>query len=114
MNISLLYAMKTIITSSGNTRDSKFDLRFGRAAWFCVYNKDNKTTNFIENSFKNSNGGAGTMTSEMAAELGASKVISGHFGPKAKNLLEKLRIQMIEMHEEELYVEDIINKLENN
>ena len=79
--------------------------------WFCVYNKDNKTTNFIENSFKNSNGGAGTMTSEMAAELGASKVISGHFGPKAKDLLEKLQIQMVEIHEEKLQIEDIINKL---
>lgn len=106
--------MKTIITSTGNKPDSKFDLRFGRAAWFCVYDRETRTTNFIENSFKNINGGAGTKTSEMAAELGASQVVSGHFGPKAKDLLEKLQIQMVEMHEEELYVEDIIQKLENN
>lgn len=105
--------MIIIITSTGNKRDSKFDLRFGRAAWFCVYDRDSKTTNFIENSFKNTNGGAGTKTSEMAAELDASQVISGHFGPKAKDLLEKLQIQMVEIHEEELCVEDIINKLEN-
>ena len=106
--------MKTIITSSGDNVNSKFDLRFGRAGWFCVYDKETHTTNFIENSFKNSNGGAGTKSSEMAAELGANQVISGHFGPKAKDMLDKFKIQMIELHEEELDVKDVILKIENN
>jgi predicted Fe-Mo cluster-binding NifX family protein len=106
--------MKTIITSTGNQLDSQFDLRFGRAGWFCVYDNETKTTNFVENGFKNVNGGAGTKTSEMAAELGAKKVISGHFGPKAKDLLERLSIQMVTLEDEELNVEDIISKLENN
>ena len=106
--------MKTIISSTGNKQDSKFDLLFGRAGWFCVYDRDTKTTNFIENSFKNLNGGAGTKSSEMIAELGAHQVISGHLGPKAKDLLEKLQIQMVKMHEEALNVDDVINKLENN
>lgn len=105
--------MKAIITSTGDQLTSKFDLRFGRAGWFCVYDKETKTTNFIENSFKNSNGGAGTKTSEMAAELGATQVISGHFGPKAQDMLERLKIQMVTMDDEELKVEDIIEKLEN-
>ena len=106
--------MKTIITSSGDNVESKFDLRFGRAGWFCVYDKETRTTNFIENSFKNTNGGAGTKSSEMAAELGASQIISGYFGPKAKDMLEKFQIQMIELHEEEMNVKDIISKIENN
>lgn len=105
--------MKTIITSTGDNTQANFDLRFGRAGWFCVYDVETKETNFIENSFKNSNGGAGTKSSEMAAELGATKIVSGHFGPKAKGLLEKLKIQMVEIHEEHLKVEDIISKLEN-
>lgn len=105
--------MKTIITSTGDNKESIFDLHFGRAGWFCVYDNELKTTNFIENSFKNVNGGAGTKSSEMAAELGAKQVISGHFGPKAKDLLERLNIQMIIMNEGELKVVDIINKLEN-
>lgn len=106
--------MKTIITSTGDTLNSKFDLRFGRAGWFCVYDNSTQTTNFVENSFKNSNGGAGTKASEMIAELGASQVISGHFGPKAKDLLERLKIQMITLHEDKTNIEEIINKLENN
>lgn len=105
--------MKTIITSTGENTKAKFDLRFGRAGWFCVYDTKSKETNFIENSFKNSNGGAGTKSSEMAAELGATQIISGHFGPKAKELLDKLKIQMVELHEEQLLVEDVINKLDN-
>ncbi len=106
--------MKTIITSTGDSTLAEFDLRFGRAGWFCVYDAETKETNFIENSFKNSNGGAGTKSSEMAAELGATQVISGHFGPKAKDLLERLNIQMVTMNDEQLKVEDIISKLEKN
>jgi predicted Fe-Mo cluster-binding NifX family protein len=105
--------MKTIITSLGDSIDAGFDLKFGRAGWFCVYDRESKTTDFIPNSFKDSNGGAGTKSSEMVAELGANQVISGHFGPKAKDLLERLNIQMITMDENELLVVDIINKLEN-
>lgn len=106
--------MKIIITSTGDNLNSTFDLRFGRAGWFCVYNKETKTSNFIKNSFKDLNGGAGTKSSEMVAELGTKKVISGHFGPKAKDLLERLNIQMVTMDENELKVADIISKLENN
>lgn len=106
--------MKTIISSTGNKLNSAFDLRFGRAGWFCIYDRETKTSDFVINSFKDVNGGAGTKTSEMAAELGASQVISGHFGPKAKDLLERLNIQMIIMNESELKVEDIIEKLEKN
>jgi predicted Fe-Mo cluster-binding NifX family protein len=106
--------MKVIITSTGDNINSTFDQRFGRAGWFCVYDNETKTSNFIENSFKEASGGAGTKTSEMAAELGANQVISGHFGPKAKDLLERLNIQMIVMNEAELKVEDVIKKLEKN
>jgi len=106
--------MKTIITSIGDNKDAKFDLRFGRASWFCLYDRETKSTDFIKNSFKDLNGGAGTKSSEMVSELGASQVISGHFGPKAKDLLERLNIQMVTLDENELNVADIISKLENN
>ena len=45
------------------------------------------------------------------AELGAKKVISGHFGPKAKSLLEKLKIQMITIDDEDKSIENIIKDL---
>lgn len=106
--------MKTIITSTGNSLNSKFDQRFGRAGYFCVYDHDTETTNFVKNNFKDLNGGAGTKSSEMAAELGAELIVSGHFGPKAVTMLEKLSIKTTVIQEEGLSVEDVIKKLDNN
>ena len=113
MNNSEIF-MKTIITSTGDHVQAKFDERFGRAGWFCVYDPSDSSTFFIENSFKKSNGGAGTKSSEMVAELGATKVISGDFGPKAKNLLEKFNIQMIILENADLSIADIIQKITKN
>lgn len=103
--------MKTIISSTGDTLSSNFDLRFGRAAWFCIYDEQNKTTEFILNEFVDSQGGAGTKAAEKMASLEANKVISGHFGPKAKDLLNKLNIQMVALSEENASIEDIITKI---
>lgn len=102
-----------LITSTGNHLNSKLDLRFGRAAWFCIYNAETKETEFIENENVNAQGGAGTKTAEKVAELGVNKVISGDFGPKAKSLLERFKIQMIILDEGNSTIQDILNKLKN-
>ena len=81
--------MKKIITSTGDSLNSECDLRFGRASWFCVYDIETGKTQFIKNENKDLNGGAGTKSAEFVAELGATQIISGDFGPKAKSLLEK-------------------------
>ena len=87
--------MKTAITSTGDKITSKMDARFGRASYICVYDDDNGTAQFFENENKNLNGGAGTKTVEKIVELGVECVFSGDFGPKAKSLLERMKIQMI-------------------
>ena len=104
--------MKIIITSKGNNLNSKFDLRFGRGAFLCVFNTETKNTEFIENENKDINGGAGTKTAEKVAELGAERVISGDFGPKAKTLLEKLQIQMVIPKEGNKTIGEMINQLD--
>ena len=106
--------MKVIITSKGDNLQSKFDLRFGRAGWFCIYDSENETARFIENENKDDSGGAGTKAAEKVAELNISKVISGDFGPKARTLLEQLKIQMILFSEKEKSVQDIIEKIKMN
>lgn len=103
--------MKTVITATSNDVNSTFDKRFGRGAWFCVYNDETGETSFTENVNVNANNGAGTSASALMAKLGAKKVISGHFGPKAKEVLEELGIQMVIFQEDNLTVQDIINKL---
>lgn len=103
--------MRTVITATGNNKEAMFDLRFGRAGWFCVYNEDSGEMEFIENPFKDVNGGAGTRSAEKMIELGVGKVISGDFGPKAKDLLEKFNIQMVIIQGENQTIGDIMNQL---
>lgn len=103
--------MKTVITSTDKKTSATFDLRFGRAAWFCLYDDESGKTEFVENAHLNDGHGAGTKAAELMAELGATKVISGDFGPKAKDLLEKLNIQMVIIPSDQNTIADIINKL---
>lgn len=105
--------MITVITSSGKELDSKIDLRFGRAANYCIYNEENQTVDFIENLNLNTSNGAGTKAAEKMVELKVDKIISGHYGPKAKELLDKFNIQLVIMNDEKLTIKEIINKLKN-
>ena len=102
---------KTVITSSGNELASQFDKRFGRADWFCVFDSKTKESTFVKNKFVNSNHGAGTQAAELMVELKANRIISGDFGPKAKELLEKLDIQMI-IIQDSTSVQAIVDKID--
>ena len=99
--------MKTLISSTGNNLDSGFDLRFGRAGWFCLLDEETGETSFYENENKEASHGAGTKAVEKVVELGATRVISGDFGPKAKELLEKFNIQMVLLSDDSKSISDI-------
>ncbi len=104
--------MKTVITSTGNTLTSPFDKRFGRAAWYCLYDKITGEKIFYQNENMNARGGAGIKAAEKMVELRVEKVISGDFGPKAKDLLDKFNIQMVIIPDDGLTVKDVIEKLQ--
>jgi len=104
--------MKTVITSTGNTSESAFDKRFGRAAWFCLYDDALRQVEFYENEYVNAAGGAGTKVAEKMVELGVKKVISGDFGPKAKDLLEKFQVQMVVVQEDATVIQ-LLDKIRN-
>jgi predicted Fe-Mo cluster-binding NifX family protein len=103
--------MKTIISSTGNDIKSQFDLRFGRAGWFCLLDEETGKTRFIKNAHQDEPHGAGTRASETVIELGATKIISGDFGPKAKELLDKFNIQMVIIPDDSHTIADIIHKI---
>lgn len=105
--------MNTVITSTGNKITSRFDKRFGRAGWFCLYDEETKAVDFHLNENLNTNSGAGIKAAEKMVELNAGKVISGDFGPKAKDLLDKFNIQMVIIQNDDITVEDIIQKLKS-
>ncbi len=103
--------MKTLISSTGNNLDSGFDLRFGRAGWFCLLDEETGETSFYENENKEASHGAGTKAVEKVVELGATRVISGDFGPKAKELLEKFNIQMVLLSDDSKSIADIADSI---
>ncbi len=106
--------MIKVITSTGDNVNSKFDLRFGRAAYFCLVNEETKKITFIQNEHKDAQGGAGTKASEKMIELGVKIIISGHFGPKALEVLEKFNIQMVIDKDDNQKIQNIIDKLEQS
>jgi predicted Fe-Mo cluster-binding NifX family protein len=106
--------MKTVITASGDNLAAAFDKRFGRAAYFCLHDEETGSSEFIENGNMNAGHGAGTKAAEKMVELNVQKIISGDFGPKAKELLEKFNIQMVIIQDDNLTVQDVINKLKSN
>lgn len=103
--------MKTAITSTGNTLESKLDQRFGRCAYFVIYDTETAGLEFIPNHNKEAQEGAGPAAVQLVASRGVKKIISGEFGIKIKSLLDRLKIQMIVMKEPEKSINEIIEML---
>ena len=101
--------MKVAITSTGNSVESKIDPRFGRCAYFVIYDTETKDSEFIENPNKNASNGAGPASVQLVADKGAQKIVSGEFGMKIKSILDSLSIQMIVMKDHQKSVQNIID-----
>jgi predicted Fe-Mo cluster-binding NifX family protein len=85
--------MKIAIPASGNKTEALVDERFGRCPFFCFYDTNNKHIEFKENKLRNGVGGVAPQVSEFLASNEISKVYAIEFGPKAKDVLDKLKIE---------------------
>ena len=103
--------MKIAITSTGNTLESKLDPRFGRCAYFFIYDIKNKAMEFIPNTNIDVELGAGPASVQFIASRNVTKIISGDFGMKIKSLLDCLKIQMIVLKDPERKIKEIIEML---
>ena len=103
--------MKIAITSKGNSLSSNLDQRFGRCAYFIIYDTETKGIEIIPNPNKDVQEGAGPASVQLVASRNVSKIISGEFGIKIKSLLDSLKIQMIVLKESEKSIQEIINML---
>ncbi|MFA5713153.1 MAG: NifB/NifX family molybdenum-iron cluster-binding protein [Bacteroidales bacterium] len=104
--------MKVVITSSGNSSSSMIDKRFGRAAYFALFDSESGELKFIENSSRESVEGAGVASVQEVASLGANKIVAWEFGNKVKTLLSSMEIEMVTINEE-LSIEEIVEKLKS-
>jgi predicted Fe-Mo cluster-binding NifX family protein len=76
--------MKIAITSNKNSLDAQVDPKFGRAAFFIVYDLETGLTEFLENQQSlNAPAGAGVQAAQTIINAGAEALLTGHCGPKA-------------------------------
>jgi predicted Fe-Mo cluster-binding NifX family protein len=100
--------MKIAITASGATLNSTIDSRFGRCAFFAIYDTETATTEFLLNPSKEAQEGAGPAAVQFVAALKVSKIVSGEFGMKIRSLLETLKIEMLIHKDSASTIADII------
>ncbi|HKL96890.1 MAG TPA: NifB/NifX family molybdenum-iron cluster-binding protein [Paludibacteraceae bacterium] len=101
--------MKIAITSQGSTLSAQIDSRFGRCAYFGIYDTDTKNIEFLANPAKEASDGAGPAAVQFVAKQGVSKIIAGEFGGKIQSLLQSLKIEM--QTESNKTIEEIIKQL---
>jgi predicted Fe-Mo cluster-binding NifX family protein len=86
--------MKIAISIAGNSLNSPFDARFGRAAAFCIVDTESGIWQTLDNPALSASGGAGVQASQFVAKQGAQAVVSGAFGPNAFDTLAAAKIEM--------------------
>jgi predicted Fe-Mo cluster-binding NifX family protein len=80
--------MKVCLSSTGTTLDSNVDPRFGRCAYFIIYDISTDTFEYYANESRDAMGGAGIQAAQKVIEKGAEAVISGNIGPNSFKVLQ--------------------------
>jgi predicted Fe-Mo cluster-binding NifX family protein len=87
--------MKIVFTTSGHTLDAPLDARFGRAAWFLVYDQERESVEMIDNRKSiDLAKGAGVHAAQTVVDTGARAVVTGRCGPKALRVLKAAGVQV--------------------
>ena len=87
--------MKIAISCREKSMDSEVDARFGRAPYFCIYETDDDSFEFIDNQQTlNSPSGAGVQSAQNVVNAGVSALLTGHCGPKAFRALTSAHIKV--------------------
>jgi predicted Fe-Mo cluster-binding NifX family protein len=80
--------MKICITSAGESITSIMDPRFGRAAFFIIYDTDTKEYESLKNEAAITGGGAGITSGQLIVDKDVKALITGNVGPNAMNVLK--------------------------
>lgn len=88
-------SMKIAITSVDGTLEGKVDERFGRARKIVVYDMETKEHAVVDNGMNlNAAQGAGIQAAQNVVRTGAKAIISGHFGPKAFQVIQMAGLEV--------------------
>lgn len=87
--------MKICITSSGDNLESQMDPRFGRCAYFIIWDDIDDNFEAIANPNVNAGSGAGIQSAQLVVSKNVSMVITGEVGPKAEQVLKAAKLQIV-------------------
>jgi len=87
--------MKICITADGNNLEANVDPRFGRCAYFMLYDTETDTFEIIPNTNATGMGGVGIQNATMMAEKGVEVIITGNLGPNAARVLQQASIKAV-------------------
>lgn len=79
--------MKITLSSTGQDMKAGLDKRFGRCAYFVVYDTETKEARAVRNPAGESGGGAGVKAAQIVVDTGAKVAITGNVGPNALDVL---------------------------
>jgi predicted Fe-Mo cluster-binding NifX family protein len=88
--------MKIVVSSTGATKESPMDPRFGRAAQFVLFDTETGEYRAVSNDQNlQAAQGAGIQAAVAVSRLGAQYLITGNCGPKAFRTLTAAGIKVI-------------------
>lgn len=88
--------MRIAVSAQGSTPDSQVDPRFGRCAWFVVYDTESGAFESIDNGESvSAASGAGVQTASRVTQAGIDRVLTGQCGPKATRGLAESGIEIV-------------------
>lgn len=82
------------VSSTGMDLDSQIDPRFGRCAYFIVYDTDDMRFEAFNNESISLGGGAGIQSAQFVISKGVEAVITGNCGPNAAKVLTAANVQL--------------------
>lgn len=102
---------KVAIASTGDSPEAVIDSRFGRCAFFAIYDTESKSIEYLPNTARDAEEGAGPAAVQLLASRQVGKIVSTEFGIKIKPLLDSLKIQMIVIKEHNKTIRQITEML---
>ena len=87
--------MKIALTCTDKEIEAEVDQRFGRSPYFLLYELDDDSFEFVENTQSlNLPQGAGIQSAKTVVDNGAKAVLTGHCGPNAFTALSKADVKI--------------------
>lgn len=86
--------MKLIVPTESKTLDAPVCPSFGRTPYFILFDTENNTHEFLDNSAAASQGGAGIKAAQMLVDSGARVLITYRCGENAANVLKAADVQI--------------------